>query len=61
MIQNFSKNELKNIKLDNKSFEDIILKAEKLDLIYLSFNKSLSVKMIMKLFSYNIDNININL
>ncbi|MCJ8326535.1 MAG: hypothetical protein MJK08_05470 [Campylobacterales bacterium] len=61
MLQNFSKDELKTIKLSKKVFEEIISKAEKVDLIYLSFNTSLSELMIIKLFSYNIDNVNINL
>lgn len=61
MKQNFSKNELKKQILSQNIFDDIILKAEKLDLIYLSFNATLNEKMILKLFTYHIDNININL
>ena len=58
---NIDKKYLKEVKLNENNFSSILKKANKIDLIYLSFNKTLSLNMINILFEKNIENVNINL
>ena len=57
----FDKNYLKELVLNDKNFTKILKEASTVNLIYLSFNPTLTKKMINTLFEKNIENINGNL
>lgn len=57
----FDKNYLKELVLNDKNLTKILKEASTVNLIYLSFNPTLTKKMINTLFEKNIENINGNL
>ena len=57
----FDKNYLKELVLNDKNFTKILKEASTVNLIYLSFNQTLTKEMINTLFEKNIENINGNL
>lgn len=58
---NFEKNYLKEVVLNDKIFANLLKEANTVNLIYLSFNASLTKQMINALFEKNIENVNGNL
>lgn len=58
---NLDKNYLKEVVLNDKIFAKVLKDANTVNLIYLSFNASLTKEMINILFKKNIENVNGNL
>ncbi len=57
----FEKKYLKELVLNDEIFSGILKEAKNIDLIYLSFNLTLTKNMINVLFEKNIENANVNL